>query len=103
MQIRISLDTNLQFKLTVLIFWGGKFAQKGYYRSRTEKMNTAIEFSILESTFAQVYHVPSVTFLAFFVLHNTITVLMSLFAKVVQAIKFLEISILLDIKKIYFL
>ena len=32
------LDTNFQLKMTVLIFWT-KFAQKGYFWSKTEKLH----------------------------------------------------------------
>ena len=34
-------------QLTILIFWT-KFPQKEYFQSKTNKMNTAIEFGILE-------------------------------------------------------
>ena len=34
-------------KLTILRFWT-KFAQEGYFRSKTEKVNTAIEFFIFQ-------------------------------------------------------
>ena len=34
-------------KLTILIFWN-KFTQKGYLQSKTEKVNTTIEFCIFE-------------------------------------------------------
>ena len=36
-----------QIKLTILIFWT-KFTQKGYFWSKTKKMNSAIEFFIFE-------------------------------------------------------
>ena len=39
LHIRISLGTKFQLKLTNLIFWT-KFAQKGCFRSKTEKLNT---------------------------------------------------------------
>ena len=45
--IRISLGTKFQLKLTILIFWT-KFAQKGFFRSKTEKLNTTTEFCIFE-------------------------------------------------------
>ena len=47
MQIRISLGTKFQLKLTILNFWA-KFAQTGYLRSGAEKLNTIIEFRIFE-------------------------------------------------------
>ena len=37
LHIRISLGTKFQFELTILIYWT-KFAQKGYLRSKTEKL-----------------------------------------------------------------
>ena len=45
---RISLDTKFQLKLIILIFWI-KFSQKALSRSKTEKVNTTIEFCIIES------------------------------------------------------
>ena len=39
--------TKFQFKLTILLFWI-KFVQKGYFWSKTGKVNIIIEFSILE-------------------------------------------------------
>ena len=45
--IGISLNTKFQFELTILIFWT-KFAQKGYFQSKTAKMNTTIEFCIFK-------------------------------------------------------
>ena len=47
LHIRISLATKFQLKLTILIFWT-KFLEKGYFRSKTEKVNTTIEFCIFE-------------------------------------------------------
>ena len=41
--------TKFQFKLTILLFWI-KFVQKGYFWSKTGKVNNIIEFSILELT-----------------------------------------------------
>ena len=43
LHIRISRTTKFQLKLTIFIFWT-KFAQKGYFRSETEKVNSTIEF-----------------------------------------------------------
>ena len=43
MNIRISLDTKFQLKITILSFLS-KFAQEGHFRSKTEKANTSIEF-----------------------------------------------------------
>ena len=39
--VRISLDIKFQLKLTILIFWT-KFSQKGYFRSKTENVNTTM-------------------------------------------------------------
>ena len=47
LQIQISLSTKFQLKLKFLTFWT-KFSQKGRFRSKTENVNNAIEFSILE-------------------------------------------------------
>ena len=47
MYIRISLGIKFQLKLTILIFWT-KFALKGCFRSKTEKVNTIIELWLLE-------------------------------------------------------
>ena len=41
------LATKFHLKLTILIFWT-KFGQKGYFRSKTEKVNITIEFCIFE-------------------------------------------------------
>ena len=49
--IRISLSTNFQLKLTIEIFWT-KFAKKGsYFQSKTDKIDTTIEFCIFELVF----------------------------------------------------
>ena len=42
LHIQISLSTKFKFKLTILIFWT-KFAKKGYFQSKMEKVNIAIE------------------------------------------------------------
>ena len=47
LHIRISQGTEFQLKLKILRFWT-KFAQKGYFLSKTEKVNTTIEFCIFE-------------------------------------------------------
>ena len=39
----IILGTKFQLKLIILIFWT-KFAQKEYFRSKTEKVNITIQF-----------------------------------------------------------
>ena len=39
--------TKFQFKLTILLFWI-KLVQKGYFWSKTGKVNIIIEVSILE-------------------------------------------------------
>ena len=41
------LDTKFQLKQIILIIWI-KFAQKVYFQSKTEKVNTSIEFCIFE-------------------------------------------------------
>ena len=41
------VGTEFQRKMTLLIFWS-KFAQKGYFCSKTEKANITIKFCILE-------------------------------------------------------
>ena len=45
--MRLSLGTNFQFKLSILIFWT-KYAQNGCFRLNTEKVNNTIEFYIFE-------------------------------------------------------
>ena len=47
LHIQISLDTKFQLKQKILIFWN-KFASIGDSRSKTEKVNNAIEFGIFE-------------------------------------------------------
>ena len=42
-----SLGTTFQLKLTILVF-STKFAQKCCFQSKTEKVNTTIQFCILE-------------------------------------------------------
>ena len=47
MHVQISLGMKFQFKLTTLIFWT-KSADKVYFWSKTQKVNTTIKFRILE-------------------------------------------------------
>ena len=47
LHIRISPGTKFRFKLTVLIFWT-KFTQKGYLRSKSEKVNITTELGIFK-------------------------------------------------------
>ena len=47
MHIRIMLATKFQLTVIVLIFWN-KFAQKGYFRPKTKKVNSIIELCIFE-------------------------------------------------------
>ena len=47
LHIRISLDTNFQLKLTILIFFT-KFTKNGYFQSKTDKMDTTTEFCIIQ-------------------------------------------------------
>ena len=42
--MKLIVGTKFQFKLTILIFWI-KFVQKRYFRPKTEKTNTANEYS----------------------------------------------------------
>ena len=46
-RIWISLGTKFHLKQTILIFWN-RFAEKGYFQSKTEKVNITVEFSIFE-------------------------------------------------------
>ena len=46
LHIRISQGTKFHLKLTILIFWT-KFAQNRCFRSKTEEVNSTIEFSKL--------------------------------------------------------
>ena len=52
LHIRISLGTKFLLKPTILIFWT-KFAQKGCFQSKAEKVNSATEFSTLELVYVQ--------------------------------------------------
>ena len=47
LHIRIRLAIKFQLKLTILIFWT-KFAQKGCFPSKTEKVNCTTEFSMFD-------------------------------------------------------
>ena len=47
LHIWINLGTKFLLKLTSLIFWI-MFVQKGYFQSKTNKMNSTIEFCIFE-------------------------------------------------------
>ena len=47
LDIRISLSIKFHLKLTILIFWT-KFAQEGYFLSKTKKVNSIIELSEFE-------------------------------------------------------
>ena len=42
--------TKFQFEPTILIFWT-KFAQKGYFQSTSEKMNTTNKFCLFKSVY----------------------------------------------------
>ena len=51
LHIRISLGTNFQLKLTIAIFWT-KFAKKSsYFQSKTDKIDTIIDYCIFELVF----------------------------------------------------
>ena len=43
----ISMVIKFQPKLTILTFWT-KYAKKGYFQFKIEKVNTTIDFSIFE-------------------------------------------------------
>ena len=47
MHVQISLGMKFQLNLTTLIFWT-KSADKVYFWSKTQKVNTTIKFRILE-------------------------------------------------------
>ena len=47
LHIQIILGTKFQPKLTILIFWT-KFAEKGFFQSTKERVNTTIEFRKFE-------------------------------------------------------
>ena len=47
MHIQISLCAEFKLEQTILILWA-KFTQKGYFGSKTEKMNTTIESFIFK-------------------------------------------------------
>ena len=55
-----NFSLNCDFFDQIVIF------EKGYFQSKTEKVNITIEFCKFKSTFAQRCHVPSVTFTTFF-------------------------------------
>ena len=50
LHIQIILRTKFQFKLTILVFWT-KLGQKGYFASKSEKINTIIQFCIFKSVY----------------------------------------------------
>ena len=61
--IRISLSSNFQLKLTIAIFWT-KFAKKGsYFQSKTDKIDTTIEFCIFELIFVSNFTLNNFEFL----------------------------------------
>ena len=45
--IQIGRGTKFQFKQAILIFWT-ELTRRKYFRSKTEKLNISIEFSIFE-------------------------------------------------------
>ena len=49
--IRISLNTNFQLKLTILIFGPNLPKKSSYFQSKTDKIDTTIEFCIFELVF----------------------------------------------------
>ena len=51
LHIRISLGTKFHIKLTISIFWT-KFAQKGFFPFKAEKLNSTMEYCILELVYA---------------------------------------------------
>ena len=48
LHIRISLGTTFQRKQTILIFFFTKFAQKGYFQSKTKKVKTTMVFWLFD-------------------------------------------------------
>ena len=63
LHIQISLSTNFQLKLTIAIFWT-KFAKKGsYFQSKTDKIDTTIEFCIFELVFVSNFTLKNFKFL----------------------------------------
>ena len=51
LHVRISLSTSFQLKLIIAIIWT-KFSKKGsYFQSKTDKIDTTIEFCIFELGF----------------------------------------------------
>ena len=49
--MKMIVDTKFQLQLIIMIFWT-KFAEKGCFRSKTEKVNTTIEFCMLKLVYA---------------------------------------------------
>ena len=47
LHIRISLDTNFQLKLTILIFFT-KFTKNGYFQSKTDKIDTPLNSALFK-------------------------------------------------------
>ena len=45
--MKMIVDTKFHLQLIIMIFWT-KFAEKGCFRSKTEKVNTTIEFCMLK-------------------------------------------------------
>ena len=43
--MKLIVGTKLQFKRAIISFWT-KFAKKGYFQSKTDKMNCPFEFCI---------------------------------------------------------
>ena len=48
--------TTFHLKLTILNFWS-KFTQKGYFWSKTDQVNMAIEFCIFELTYNHFHNI----------------------------------------------
>ena len=55
-RIRISLNTNFQPKLTILIFGPNLPKKSSYFQSKTDKIDTTIEFCIFELVFGIRFH-----------------------------------------------
>ena len=49
--IRISRSTNFQLKLTNAIFWTKFDKKNGYFQSKSDKIDTTIDFCIFEKIF----------------------------------------------------
>ena len=63
LHIQISLSTNFQLKLTIAIFWTKFFKKGSYFQSKTDKIDTTIEFCIFELVFVSNFTLNNFEFL----------------------------------------